>query len=116
MAYKYIVSTLIVKDIKNVNVEELSPVITVYDEVDLDKAKSYCKSESDINNPDYKIDVNIVYEEPKNYQRIYEGGKKSTHQFFNIPYARYIVRIEYLDPNFRNVLYSIRTITLNNIL
>ena len=116
MAYSFIVTTILVNNPDKITVNDIIPFVAVYDEADLAKAIAYCKLESDKDNPKYKIDVEIEYEEHPAYKAAAEKLKAKGNKFGNVPYAKYIVRVEH-ELESGNVLKScsIKTITFHNI-
>ena len=116
MAFKFIVNSIMVPGDKPIDVHNIMELIQVYDEKDLDKAISYCKHESDKDRPNYKIDVETVFEEHAAYKSIGQRLREKGTSFGNVPYAKYIVRIEILLNGQVDKHIFIKTITFHNIL
>lgn len=116
MAFKFIVTSVLVNNPDKIRIDDIMPSVAVYDECDLDKAIAYCKHDSDKDNLEYKIDVEVIVEEHDAYKAVAGRLKAKGNKFGNVPYAKYIVRVEHkLESG--SVLKScfIKTITFHNI-
>jgi hypothetical protein len=116
MAYKFIVTTVLVHNPENIALTDINPTVSVFDEIDLDKAIALCKFDDDKNNAHIKITVETEYEEHSPYKDVVEGLKLKGNKFGNIPCAKYIVCVEHtMESGNVYKTWFLSTISFHNI-
>lgn len=117
MACKFIVSTVsLFGDGSDIKLNDIYPTSFIYDEQDLNKAIAYAKFDADKEKPNYKIEVETVFEEHMAYKTCAEKFKANGKPFGNIPYAKYIVRTECVFDDHVRKSVHISLITFHNII